>query len=158
MRERAAILLLFAGFPGLSCRGGDEKQSPEERAAASTARRTPDAFEAAVSELGKKPWDEAFVVLEQRFGSPHTLPFREVFPDVVQDMKAKGQPLPGGLVHTWSAAGREGDATCVRLTAIAGPSPTTQLAVQKLPPDPKGPLNLAYRSCLADVKAARRAP
>ena len=150
----AVIAFISAGVLGLACRGGDKEQTPEERAAALSARRTPDAFEKAVRELGRRPWDEAFVALEQRFGSPTTLPFREVFPDVVHDLKAKGQPLPGGLVHTWSAAGGDGGATCVRLTAIAGPSPTTQMAVQRLPPDPKARTYTAYARCRAESKAA----
>ena len=156
---RATIALLVTALLGLSCRGGDEKETTKAPAAGEAAAvparpgHTQAAFESAVQELGRKPWSEAIAGLEQRFGPPTTLPFREVFPDVVQALREKGQPIPNDLVNIWAAASGDDRSTCVRLTAIKSSSPS-QLAVQTLKSDPDDRTYLAYRHCLANANAA----
>jgi hypothetical protein len=145
-------MVLAAALLGLSCQGSEGKET-----AAGKPEHSQAAFEAAARELGRKPWSEAFPALEKRFGAPVTLPFREVFPDVVKALRDNGKMVPEYIVHTWSAAPPDG-ATCSRLTAIADLSPS-QLAVQSLPSDPGGPMFLAYSRCRADARAsAAKAP
>ena len=138
----------------LSCQGSDAKETAAGKSAAAPVRpgHSQAAFEAAAQELGRKPWDETFAALTQRFGRPVSLPFREVFPEVVTALRDGGKMVPEYTVHTWSAAPADG-ATCARLTAIADLSPS-QLAVQNLPSDPGGPKFQAYSRCRADARAA----
>jgi hypothetical protein len=158
MPVRAVMLWLATCLLGISCRGDGEKESSTKRAetpaASSSSTATPEAFDGAARELGRKPWKETAAGLEQRFGRSVKLPFREVFPDVVKELRVKGTPIPGYVVHTWYAAAGDQDQTCVRLTAIDGSSPS-QLAVQRLrSSSPDDVLFIPYRWCLAHLPDA----